>query len=203
MKKILIITGILLSVGVAYWLISPLFIDKTVNEALPPGAGDTTRPADKVSPNSKEEGTNLEDQVPEDMMNEFMDAMKGTEDVSMSEEVPAGGIASSQVAKIGTFVSVAHEGSGTAKLLPFPQGNIVRLEDLDVDNGPDLHVVLSKEQDIRSSEDLGEYIELGKLKGNKGNQNYQVPDNINISEYHSVVIYCKAFSVVFNSANLE
>ena len=82
-------------------------------------------------------------------------------------------------------------------------GKIVRLQDLDVDNGPDLRVLLSKNPSVRSSGDLGEYVELGKLKGNKGNHNYSIPSDINAEDYNSVVIYCKPFKVVFNSANLQ
>ena len=62
---------------------------------------------------------------------------------------------------------------------------------------------LSKTADVNTADDLGEYIELAKLKGNKGTQNYEIPDGVDASEYNSVVIYCKPFHVVFNTANLQ
>lgn len=223
MKKVIFGIIGLIALGVGYWLVSPLFINEIVDEELPEGVelppnpsvvsdptgeptlepGDT-RPADGVVPEQQLTGTNLEEQVAPEDMEEFMEMMKSVEDVIMEEEMPLEVMASSRTPKAGRFVDVAHEGSGVAKLLALPGGGtLVRLEDLDVDNGPDLRVLLSKEQNIRSSADLGEYIELGKLKGNKGNQNYEVPEDIDFSEYHSVIIYCKPFSVVFNSADLE
>jgi len=104
----------------------------------------------------------------------------------------------------GEFVGVAHKGAGTALILSGAGSNeILRLEDLMVDNGPDLRVLLSKNADVRSSGDLGSYVELAKLKGNIGNQNYTIPTDINVEDYKSVIIYCKPFKVVFNSANLK
>ena len=104
---------------------------------------------------------------------------------------------------MGTFVDVAHEGTGDVKVYQLGSERIVRLEQLDVLNGPDLRVLLSKESMVQSSDALGSYIELGKLKGNKGNQNYLVPQDVDLSEYHSVIIYCNPFHVVFNSASLQ
>jgi hypothetical protein len=53
------------------------------------------------------------------------------------------------------------------------------------------------------SADLGEYIDLGSLKGNMGNQNYDIPSGTDLSQYNSVVIYCKPFHVVFATAPLN
>ena len=46
------------------------------------------------------------------------------------------------------------------------------------------------------------YLDLGKLKGNRGNQNYPIPADVDISIFNSVVIYCKPFAVVFSVATL-
>ncbi len=103
----------------------------------------------------------------------------------------------------GKFVSVAHVGEGMAFFKLLGTDQIVRLQDLAISNGPDLRVVLSKNADVTSSSDLGEYVDIGPLKGNQGNQNYTVPKEINLNDYHSVVIYCRAFRVVFNVATLN
>ena len=75
---------------------------------------------------------------------------------------------------------------------------ILRLENCKSTNGPDLYVYLSK--DARSISDG--YIELGRLKGNIGNQNYHIPDDVNLGEYSYALIWCKQFSVLFGYANL-
>lgn len=224
--KLLILIAIL---GVGWWLLSPLFIDKKVDEELDPKvssalnfvmskAGEGLQKAgEKLSQTKTEDlqkkvaelkesmdnGSNLNEQITdENTMNQFMTEMSQMEDKEMSEDMMD--VAHPKVLATGAFVTVAHEGTGDVQLISLGQNSdtIVRLENLDVLNGPDLRVVLSKSSDVEKSGHLGEYVDLGALKGNKGNQNYVVPKNINVSEYHSVVVYCKAFRVVFNSANL-
>lgn len=96
-----------------------------------------------------------------------------------------------------------HRGSGSATMLRGPDGShILRFEDFMVTNGPALSVLISKAEGITSSENLGEYLDLGPLKGNVGNQNYEVPAGTDVSEYKTVVIYCVPFHVVFATAPL-
>ena len=99
-----------------------------------------------------------------------------------------------------------HRGSGKATVYRGPDGShLLRLENLDVTNGPSLHVILSPHQDpMRVSEIKdGGFVDLGKLKGNQGNQNYEIPDDVDIQAYKSVVIYCKPFQVIFSVAPLQ
>ena len=99
-----------------------------------------------------------------------------------------------------------HRGSGQAIIYTTPEGGrLLRLENLDVTNGPALHVVLSPHEDpTRSNEVLQEgYSDLGDLKGNRGNQNYTIPADVDLSVIKSVVIYCKPFAVVFSVATLN
>ena len=99
-----------------------------------------------------------------------------------------------------------HRGSGQAVIFATPGGmHLLRLENLDVTNGPALHVILSPHEDpTRPSEvKLGGYVDLGPLKGNRGNQNYPIPAGVDVSTVNSVVIYCKPFSVVFSTASLQ
>ena len=204
MKKFIIALIAIGAIGVAYWLISPLFINNEVNEELSPELEQAVEDA------IEEFKGNLADQLPDEtMMEAFKEEMGSLEEgveVTLVEEMPVTDFPF--VLSNGSFIDVAHKGSGEVKAIRTGMGNdetIVRLIDLDVSNGPDLRVLLSKERDIMTSGDLGEYIELGKLKGNRGTQNYFVPSNIidEFDEYQSVVIYCKPFHVVFNSANLN
>jgi hypothetical protein len=77
---------------------------------------------------------------------------------------------------------------------------VLRLEDLKVTNGPDLHVLLMVDPEGRDKSQG--YLDLGKLKGNIGNQNYPIPDDTDISIYNAVMIYCEPFDVVFSTAPL-
>ena len=99
-----------------------------------------------------------------------------------------------------------HKGSGQATIYQLPDGShILRLENLDVTNGPDLRVILSPSQNPESSGEVkGQgYVELDKLKGNKGNQNYPIPAGFDVAPIQSVVIYCKPFKVIFSVASLQ
>ena len=99
-----------------------------------------------------------------------------------------------------------HQGSGQATIFTTPDGgHLLRLENLDVTNGPALHVFLSPHQDPTRADEvkLEGYVDLGGLKGNRGNQNYPVPAGVDVSVFNSVVIYCKPFSVVFSVATLR
>ena len=98
-----------------------------------------------------------------------------------------------------------HRGKGRATIYQGEDGSyLLRLEELDVTNGPDLHVILSPHADPDNSREVKTegYVDLGKLKGNRGNQNYPIPPGVDIGIFNSVVIYCKPFSVVFSVASL-
>ena len=116
----------------------------------------------------------------------------------------------SDVAKIktGEFKDADsfHRGSGQATVYSGPDGSfLLRLENLAVTNGPALHVYLSRHEDPDNPGEVKDpgFVDLGDLKGNRGNQNYSIPTDVNISDYNSVVIYCQPFEVVFSVAPLQ
>ena len=113
-----------------------------------------------------------------------------------------------QAVAMGSFkdADAFHRGSGTATIYRTPDGSeVLRLENLDVTNGPALHVVLSTHPDPERSQQVKQegYVDLGDLKGNRGNQNYPIPAGVDTSIHKSVVIYCYPFAVVFSVATLE
>lgn len=108
----------------------------------------------------------------------------------------------------GELISHEHATSGTVKLVRLDDGShVVRLENLDTSNGPDLRVWLT-DAPVKKGQagwhvfDDGEYVSLGKLKGNKGSQNYVVPNDVDPSRYTSVSIWCDRFDVSFGAAEL-
>jgi Electron transfer DM13 len=106
----------------------------------------------------------------------------------------------------GEFIGLAHSGTGTALVLELEDGTrILRFEDLMVDNGPDLRVILSTSElvDDDSAYDDGDFVDLGDLKGNQGNQNYEIPPDVDLDGYATVAIWCRRFNVTFNAAPLD
>lgn len=100
----------------------------------------------------------------------------------------------------GSFVGVGdgiHDATGKAKVIPVEQGKILRLEDFRATNGPDLYVYLS------SDKQASDYVSLGRLKANIGNQNYEIPEGTDLDKYGTVLIWCQQFSVLFGSAGLS
>ncbi|MET9565867.1 DM13 domain-containing protein [Streptomyces tauricus] len=108
----------------------------------------------------------------------------------------------------GELISHEHATSGTVRLVRLTDGShVVRLENLDTSNGPDLRVWLT-DAPVKQGQagwhlfDDGKYVSLGKLKGNKGSQNYAVPRDVDPSSYRSVSIWCDRFDVSFGAAEL-
>ena len=102
----------------------------------------------------------------------------------------------------GSFEPVAHRASGTARVIRTPEGRILTLTGFEVSNGPDLRVYVAAGP-AQSEEEVDEYGDLGALKGNKGNQQYELPKGIDLDRPHTVVIWCRAFSVNFARAPLQ
>ena len=212
---------------------SPLFTSKTVNEefpfafnaVVPSNMTRTTveqtmagmcRPSAMMEDNIKEsdDSTIMEAKAmveeaievsDEAMITKGLDMM--AESMEAMAEVPAAQVGPVKL-KSGNFQDADsfHRGSGQATIYRGPDGShLRRLENLSVTNGPDLHVILSPHQNPGSRGDVKQqgYVDLGKLKGNKGNQNYTIPNGVDVDTQMSVVIYCVPFSVIFSVAMLQ
>ncbi|MDQ3986767.1 MAG: DM13 domain-containing protein [Actinomycetota bacterium] len=104
----------------------------------------------------------------------------------------------------GSFRGLSHSVRGTALLIELGDGSrFVRFEDFEVENGPDLKVYLSAASADGSSGFTDDFVDLGDLKGNVGDQNYRLPTGISLERYQSVVVWCRRFSVGFAVAPLE
>ncbi|MBE1575648.1 DM13 domain-containing protein [Amycolatopsis roodepoortensis] len=112
------------------------------------------------------------------------------------------------VVATGALISHEHTTSGDVRILRAADGSLVlRLENLDTSNGPDLRVWLTDAPVIPGKAgwfvfDDGAYVSAGKLKGNKGSQNYTLPAGTDLARYSSVTIWCERFSVSFGAAEL-
>jgi hypothetical protein len=105
----------------------------------------------------------------------------------------------------GEFHAVAHPGSGEAAVYRLEDGShALRLENVDVFNGPDLYVYAVAAGDANDSATVSgaDTLNLGRLKGNEGDQTYALPDGFDPAKYRSVSIWCQRFSVNFATAPL-
>lgn len=103
----------------------------------------------------------------------------------------------------GEFRSLEHGTTGLVRIVELQDGTrFVRLEDLDTSDGPDLRIYLTDQpvSDDWGIWDDGEYLDLGALKGNVGDSNYRVPENVDLSRFRTVVIWCRRFTVGFGVA---
>jgi hypothetical protein len=108
----------------------------------------------------------------------------------------------------GTLVSHAHDTSGAVRIVENPDGTrVLSIENLSTSSGPDVHVWLSAADVVAGSAGTStaggaEYLDLGPIKGNLGNQVYDIPVGTDLAKYRSVDLWCVQFSVSFGAAQL-
>jgi hypothetical protein len=108
----------------------------------------------------------------------------------------------------GTFHGKVHQTSGRATIYQDADGKLVlRLTNFKTSNGPDVHVVLIAAKDADNDANFLKSdtarVELGKLKGNEGDQNYEIPKGTDLSKFQTVSIYCERFNANFGAAPLQ
>lgn len=183
---------------IAWYLGSPLFINKTVNEPFPTIA-QTSEETFPMSKNAVVPEGMTQQQVEEVMMR------ASKVDSAAAEPMPQG-IPPTTVVARGAFVATDrfHQGEGLAAVHHSGRDLVLRLDPFKVTNGPDLYVILTKQPAPKMRADVEQgYAEVAKLKGNLGSQNYVLSRGVRLGDYHAVVIYCKKFHVVFSTATLQ
>jgi hypothetical protein len=202
---------------VGWYLAAPLFFDTVVDEGFPfdmPGerqaaVGAIDTPSGTES--SLSNNTSRRVQVSSRMFKNKGAPDEITNMTGAVNDLPAdGGSADNtgdwlEIAS-GSFVGADsfHQGSGRLALYEDGDERVLRFEDFSVTNGPDLHVILTRHPAPTDRSDIGDdYLDLGSLKGNIGNQNYEIPQGVDLSAYKGVVIYCLPFHVVFATATLN
>lgn len=170
-----VVAGLAVAVAGLLWF-KPwaLWVDETVNEALPSANTTSQAPTTGAPPSAS------------------------------ATPSPSGPVTVAQ----GSFISHEHATTGTVKVVRLADGtHTLRLEGLDTSNGPDLRVWLS-DAPVKEGKagwgvfDDGKYVNLARLKGNKGDQNYPLPADVDWSKYPSVSIWCDRFDVSFGAAAL-
>lgn len=126
-------------------------------------------------------------------------------DKKVNETHPVTAQAKATILYQGTFQSGAHETKGSATIYQMPNGKrVLRLTQFKTSNGPDLRVYLVASNGQLTSKEIKTtgFFPLGRLKGNIGNQNYQIPAAVDLSKFHRVTIWCQRFGKNFGDAKL-
>lgn len=181
-RRTWIIIGILVLIALpaAWYLGSPLFIDREVDEAFP-----TLSPA----------------------ATQTMATAAAEPDTMMEEAMPSEDMATMSILAQGEFYDLGgHPGMGTATVYELADGSrVLRFENFEVINGPQLHVWFVPPDPVPDTvgREIPGYFDAGPLKGNIGDQNYELPADLDLGDYGSVVIWCVPFRVPFNAAPLS
>ena len=156
-----------------WWTISPLFLTKTLNDDLPARATATAAATTAAS--------------------------APTVPTIAPTTAPAG----PRVLSMGQLQRVddLHRGSGPVSLIELDGKTYLRFDDVAIQNGPDLHVYLAR--GMGGAYDGSRDLYLGALKATNGSFNYELPAGTPLADYKSVVVWCRAFTVLFTWADLR
>ncbi len=204
--KLLGLAGVTAGALVLAWLISPIFIDRHVDEEFPVVAAATTEMPEPTETLPEPTETLPE---PTETLPEPTETMPAATTAPLPTETPAATATPAEPVAVlsGSFTGVGrYDATGTATIYELPDGQLLlRFENFAATNGPDLLVGLSAYATPTTSAELHDqgYLELERLKGNEGSQNYLLPAGIDLAEFQSATIYCRAFSVMFGFASLQ
>lgn len=109
------------------------------------------------------------------------------------------------VVSTGAFHTVAHDTKGTATIFQYPDGKrVLRLTGFETSNGPDVQLYLVAAGDAKDNATVTKagFVHLGALKGNIGDQNYDVPAGVDLTTHKAVTVWCRRFGVNFGTAPL-
>lgn len=181
----------------AIYTISPLFINTAINEPFPVSASSEFQKFMNLTEDGRIQAAVKMTQHEKGMI--MTEAAKENSTVNENMSVDTTQETANRTL-VGTLVGAGdgfHNAEGVAKIIQLGNGtNILRLENLKATNGPDLYVYLS------TGKTASNFVSLGKLKGNMGNQNYEIPEGTDLTKYNTALIWCRAFSVLFGSAQL-
>jgi hypothetical protein len=148
----------------------------------------------------------VDDRVDEAIPVVTTDSVATSAPAANDAEAPPTTVGSTEPSELarGEFVSLDHGTSGVARVLELADGSrIVRLEGLDTSNGPDLYLYLTANPAAGAEDAFDEeYLSLGRLKGNQGDQNYDLPADADLASLATVVIWCDRFDSAFGAAEL-
>ena len=202
-SKRIVAFSIIFGIGITivlYYLASPLFISTEINEPFPSNALSPSYQAFEEMTEGQRilAANNMSSSDKNQMLIQYAKVGNSSR---MDESIDDNNTPIQASSRSGSFVGVndgIHDAEGVAKIIPLVgNSNILRLEGLMATNGPDLYVYLATDKSASDS------VNLGRLKANNGDQNYDIPLGTDLSKHDTVLIWCRAFSVLFGSAELK
>jgi hypothetical protein len=203
---IIVIAIATIAIPLAVYTVSPLFINTEINEPLPTVSNENNNDAaairefNRFMEMAEQERRERGHQMDSEERNMILVGAAQTNGTTVNEEMTTTIGQEASTLYVGEFVGVndgIHNAEGQVKVLRLNDStNFLRLEDFKATNGPDLYVYLSTDKSA------SDFVNLGRLKGNIGDQNYEIPEGTDLSKYTTVLIWCQAFSVLFGSAEL-
>ena len=189
------------AIALTYPLWGPFFTNDVVDEAFP-ALSSAEREDIRAMPEAEREALLAMSEDAPEMAVDTARAMMA-DDTVMAEEMPAAADPATLL-RSGRWIEIdaIHRAEGSASVWQIGERRILRFEEFRAQNGPRLHVYLAKNVPTSLFAGAEDFIDLGPLKGNIGNQNYELPAELDLSAYRSAVIYCVPFGVVFSSAEL-
>ena len=191
MRKTRIIIGVLITTLV----VSSVMLMTTMSQ-LSFSASDVERFMNMTEEQRILVAQNMTDEERQMVMNEL-----SKQNSTINENMTVSMVPNDAKSLVGNFKDAGdgfHMVAGVAKVINLEDGRtFLRLENLKSTNGPDLYVYLA------NGIDSSDIVNLGRLKGNIGNQNYEIPAGTDLAKYNTVLIWCKAFSTLFGSAKLS
>lgn len=183
MRKFITAVIVVLVAAAAWYLLSPIWRVEELNEPSPLTNDSIPQSAAFSSPVMEAKDSAA-----------FSSAMMEMKDkvMEMSESMPA----EASILSESAFVADAHEVKGTAMLIEKDGSKVIRFEDFETINGPNLHIYLSA--DLAGND----YIDLGPIRATKGSANYTLDPSIDTAKYRHVLVWCVPFGVLFSHASL-
>jgi hypothetical protein len=211
LKIVLSLSAVLL-LGVAYLAfavfgVHTLFIDDKVDEDGPVFASGAAAAPDQPDVVTSVAPADTDESATEEFAIEPAGTDPAGSDPAVIEASPAGEAPAPQILTLaeGSFIPRGrYSGEGTALVLnDGSEQRFLRFENFSTDNGPDLRVYLSN-SDANADSDIfdDDFIDLGVLKGNIGDQNYEIPVGVDLGVHDTVVVWCVRFSTPFTAADL-
>lgn len=165
MKTVFILLGIIVAGAIAWYALSPLFMNRHVNEAVPLASAPVESLEDAAEPTLS----------------------------PATERAPISVVLSDSIPVVDTPI---HPASGVVRVVKTGDETIIRYENYQTINGPDVRVYLAK--DLAATD----FVDLGPIKGTSGDINYPIPAGVAVDDYRYVLTWCEDFAVLFNSADL-
>lgn len=206
----LLLIGLVGAVAVGVWTFPAwrgYFRDTRVNEAFPGLALDLQDEFLALPLDEREALLELHGEDAAMALEMAQVAVQSNEGAPDTEQDMPAAMEAASILSSGSFIEIdpLHWGQGTATIYQLSdQERVLRFQDYASARGGDVHVYLARDPEPRLAVEVGiDFLDLGRLKGNIGNQNYNLPATLDLSVYRSVVIYCRQFNTVISSASLR